>query len=109
MSLLPDREMVRLDLGFGTYDLGRGECGELAGFLRRRGEQPGDDGALAAAGRLEALLQDEAAPTPGPVTEAELDALADAAWQWLRQVGAAGLPPRVLVLLDGLRARHAHD
>jgi hypothetical protein len=109
MSVSPSREVVRLDLGFGTYELGFGECGELAGFLRKRAEQPRDGGALAAASRLEALLQGEAASTTARATEAELDALADAAWDWLCQVGSTGLPPRVLALLDGLRARHAHE
>lgn len=101
-------EVLRLELGFGTYELAPGECSELAGLLRGRSEQPDAGSALAAACRLESLLEEGGHGAPA-IDEAELDAIADAAWGWLRQVGPDELPPRVLLLLDGLRARRAHD
>jgi hypothetical protein len=107
-SAEPSVELVRLELGFGSYELAPAECGELAGLLRRRAGEPQPGDAAAAAQQLESLLTEGRAPAAA-VTESELDAIADAAWTWLEQVGAAGLPPRVLVLLDALRARHAHD
>lgn len=96
---------VTLELGIGGYELAPAECAELAGLLRSRGAESLT--ALVAARRLESLEAGVAADTP--VDDAELDAIADAAWTWLEQVGTAGIPPRVLVLLDALRARHAHD
>lgn len=96
---------VTLELGIGGYELAPAECAELAGILRARGAESLP--ALAAARRLESLEADVSADSPAD--DAELDAIADAAWTWLEQVGPADLPPRVLVLLDALRARHAHD
>jgi hypothetical protein len=108
MRLVPaatDR-LVSLELGFGAYELAPSECAELAGLLRAG--SGASLPALAAADRLESLLVGGEAAA-APAREAELDAVADAAWTWLEQVGPAGIPLRVLVLLDALRARHAHD
>ncbi len=59
--------------------------------------------------RLEALLDGRAGVQPDDVTEDELDAVANAAWDWLRASAPMRFPERVLLLLDVLRARHAHD
>jgi hypothetical protein len=104
------REVVRLDLDFGSYELGLDECRALTRILRRRGEEPEGALALACADRLEALLDGRVEPhSSGGMTEEQLDTIADAAWEWLRRAGRDGVPERVLVLLDALRARHVHE
>jgi hypothetical protein len=107
-SVPPEVVSVRLD--FGSYELEADDCRELIRILRARGEQPDGAAALSSARCLEALLDTppEARAHEAP-TEDELDAIADAAWDWLRRVGPAELPERVLLMLDVLRARHVHE
>ncbi len=103
-------EVVRLDLEFGSYELGVDECRELIRILHRRGEQPDGEAALLGARRLEAVLdQHPEVDSARGVTEEQLDAVADAAWEWLQRVDSNVLPERVLLLLDVLRARHVHE
>ena len=75
---------------------------------RTWGQALGASPASSFAYRLESLLHDRAAQR-AHVTEEELDAIADAAWSWLQRDGRDGFPERVIVLLDAVRARHAHD
>jgi hypothetical protein len=108
--LQPGKEVVRLDLDFATFELGADECEELVRLLRRRGAQPGGEPASIGANRFEAVLRTgRGAAAAGDVSDAELDALADAAWDWLRSSGPDATPERVLFMLDTLRSRHAHD
>jgi len=102
-------EVVCLRLGFGSYELGVGECRELIRFLDPRREPSERNPASLLAHRLEALLDGRAGIQPGDVTEEELDAVADAAWEWLQRAGPDRFPERVLLLLDVVRARHARD
>ena len=103
-------EVVQLDFDFGSYELGAGECRELIRILRQRGDQPGGEVELACAYRLEMILDGSAdVRSLCGATEAQLDAIAEAAWSLLQQVGPAACPERVLVLLDVLRARHVHE
>ena len=105
----PRDEVVCLNLGFGSCELGVGECRELIRFLERRGEGSERSPARMFARRLEALLDGRAGVQPDDVTEEELDTVADAAWDWLQRDGADRFPERVLLLLDVVRARHARD
>jgi hypothetical protein len=103
-------EVVRLELDVGSYELGVDECSELVRRLRRKSERAGEGPADASANRLESLLGRRVGiVATARATEDELDAIADAAWDWLRSVGRADVPERVLVVLDVLRARHAHE
>lgn len=103
-------EVVRLGFDFGSYELGGDECRELIRILRLRGDRPGGEVELACAYRLEAILDGAAdVRSLGGATEAQLDAIAEAAWAWLQRVGPETCPERVLVLLDVLRARHVHE
>jgi hypothetical protein len=102
-------EVVSLNLDLGSYELGVGECRELIRVLHRRSERPDGGAADASARRLEALLHRRVGPSAGNVTEDELDAIANAAWDWLQQVGPDAFPERVLLVLDVLRARHVHE
>lgn len=103
-------QVVRVELDLGLYELGEDECRELIRRLRERGRQRGDEPAAACADRLEALLFGTAGIRPaGRATERELDALAEAAWEWCGEVGSGALPERVLRILDVLRARRARD
>jgi hypothetical protein len=103
-------QTVRLDLDFGSYELGADDCRELIRVLRRHGRRRDGEAALASAQRLDGLLAQRAGVhRPSALSEAQLDAIADAAWEWLRSVGPDRLPERVLVLLDVLRARHIHE
>lgn len=102
--------VVRLELDFGAFELGADECAELVRLLRQAGGGPGKAPAETSAHRLEALLERPGAPpVPRCVSEDELDAIADAGWEWLRRSGPQAVPERVLTLLDALRARHAHE
>lgn len=105
----PRDEVVFLSLDFGAYELGVGECRELIRFLDRCGEPSEPNPARVCARRLEALLDGRTAIQPGDVTEEELDAVADAAWDWLQRDGPDRFPERVLLVLDVVRARHARD
>ena len=105
----PREEVVLLELDLGSYELGTDECDELIRVLRGRGRLPGGGTADASADRLEGLLGRRAGTAFGAVTEGELDAIADAAWDWLQRVGPATCPERVVLVLDVLRARHAHE
>jgi len=105
----PRDEVVCLNLDGGSYELGVGECRELIRFLERRGERSERNPARVFARRLEALLDGRAGVQPDDVTEEELDAVADAAWDWLQRDGPDRFPERVLLLLDVVRARHARD
>jgi hypothetical protein len=102
-------EIVRLELDLGSYELETSECRELIRFLERRGERPDGAPARAAARRLEDLVDMRAGIPFGDVGEEELDALADAAWDWLQRDGPDRCPERVLLVLDVVRARHAHE
>jgi hypothetical protein len=77
-------------------------------FLERRGERSKQSSATLFARRLESLLNGRPDQLDH-VTEDELDAAAGAAWDWFERDGRDGIPERVLVLLDAVRARHAHD
>jgi len=104
------KRVISLDLEFGSYEVGAGEGRELARLLRRRAEGLSGSPALTAAVHLEALVDEPAGRVSGgPIGEDELDAIADAAWDWLQRAGPDAFPERVLVLLDALRARHVHD
>jgi hypothetical protein len=98
---------VSLKLDFGSYELGAEECRELIRCLHRRSERTDDVAALASARYLEGLR--DARAGVDHVTEEELDAIADAAWDWLQNAGSDALPERVLLVLDALRSRHAHE
>jgi hypothetical protein len=100
--------VVTLDLDFGSYDLGIDECGELIRVLAQRGRRNEGGAAVASARRLEALFERDAAHV-GVLSEDELDAIADAAWEWHERVGSGAFPERVLLVLDALRARHARE
>ena len=102
-------EVVSLNLDLGSYELGVGECRELIRVLHRRSERPDGGAADASARRLEALLHRRVGLSAGNVTEDELDAIANAAWDWLQRVGPDAFPERVLLVLDVLRARHVHE
>jgi hypothetical protein len=102
-------EVVSLNLDLGSYELGVGECRELIRLLRRRSERPDGGAADVSARRLEALLHRRASPSAGNMMEDELDAIANAAWDWLQRVGPDAFPERVLLVLDVLRARHVHE
>ena len=101
-------DVVWLDLGFGSYELGADECHQLIRFLSHRAGRPGARAELACARRLEALL-DEDSLGRGALSERQLDAVADAAWDWLQRVGSDALPERVLCFLDAVCARHGHE
>jgi len=102
-------EIVRLEFDFASLELTLDECSNLVGLLRERSQLPGGGSAGAAADRL-AVVGSEVVSTPTDrVPEAELDAIADAAWGWVRGVGSDGVPEHVLLLLDVLRSRHAHE
>ncbi|MDH4102871.1 MAG: hypothetical protein OEV29_05760 [Thermoleophilia bacterium] len=105
----PREEVVCLNLDLGSYELGVGECRELIRLLHRRRERPDGAAADASARRLEALLYRRAGPSAGNMTEDELDAIANSAWDWLERVGPDTFPERVLLVLDVLRARHVHE
>ena len=105
----PREEAVVFRLDWGSYELGVGECRELIRFLERRGERSNGDSARAFARRLKALLDSRAGILPGDVTEEELDGIADAARDWLERDGPDLFPERMLLLLDVVRGRRAHD
>lgn len=102
-------EVVRLELDFTSLELTLDECSELVGLLRGRSRLPGGGPAGAAADRLAVLGGEIATLGTERVPEAELDALADAAWEWLRGAGSDAVPEHVLLLLDVLRSRHARE
>jgi hypothetical protein len=104
----PRHDVVWFELDGGPYELGVDECRELIRLLGRRVERPGAGAALACARSLETLL-DEGSLGAGALSEPQLDALADAAWDGLRRDGPDAVPERVLRLLDALRARHGRD
>ena len=91
-------DTVRVDFGFGAFELEGDERRELVRLLGLMPDAP----AATAAAHL------EAAPAIA-LSDAELDVLADAAWAWLEDVGPQDCPERVRLLLDALRARRAHD
>jgi hypothetical protein len=104
----PAVELIRLELDFDVLELTVDECSELVRLLRERSEQPGATPAGAAADRLDVACRvgTVAAET---LRDEELDAMADAAWEWLSRAGAGSVPERVLFLLDALRSRHARE
>ena len=102
-------EIVRLELDFTSLELTLDECGKLVGFLRERSRLPGGGSAGAAANRLADLGHEVASMAGERVPEAELDAIADAAWEWVREAGSDAVPGQVLLLLGVLRSRHAHE
>ena len=101
--------VVRLELDLGSFELGRDECSELIRRLDQRAERTHDPGPRSLARRLASLLESGDTVLPGGIEEEELDALADAAWDWLERDGPDGFPERVMVVLDVVRARHAHE
>lgn len=102
-------EVVRLELDFTSLELTLDECSKLVGLLRERSRLPGGGAAGAAADRLDVLGGEISSMTSERVPETELDAIADAAWEWLRRVAPDAVPEHVLLLLDVLRSRHAHE
>ena len=102
-------EIVRVELDFTSLELTRDECSELVGLLRGRSRLPGGGPAGAAANRLDLLGRGVVDMANGRVPEAELDAIADAAWKWVRRAGSDAVPEHVLLLLDVLRSRHARE
>ena len=102
-------EVVRLRLDFASLELSLDECSELVRLLRERSRLPGGGPAGGAADRLDVVGSEIVSVPTERVPEAELDAIADAAWEWLRSTGSDGVSERVLVLLDVLRSRHAHE
>jgi hypothetical protein len=102
----PTAEVIHLELDFGALELSVDECAELVRLLRERSARPGGAEAGAAADRLAIGLGSVGAAN---VREEELDAMADAAWAWLNRAGSDTCPERVLLLLDVLRSRHAHE
>jgi hypothetical protein len=105
----PPGTVVRLELDLGSFELGTDECRELIRRLDHRAASPGGAHAGELARRLASLLESGATTLPGGIEEEELDALADAAWDWLERDGSEGFPERVILLLDVVRARHAHE
>jgi hypothetical protein len=105
----PPGTVVRLEFDLGSFELGTDECRELIRRLDHRAAGPGGAHARSLAHRLSTLLESGATTLPGGIEEDELDALADAAWDWLEHVGSDGFPERVMLLLDVVRARHAHE
>ena len=101
------KAVVQLDLELGSFELGVGECRELIRCLDRCGERANSACARALARRLESHL--ESGDPTETISEAELDSIADAAWDWLERDGLDRFPERVLLLLDVVRARRAHD
>lgn len=104
----PTVEVVRLELDFGVFELSVDECTELVRLLRERSRQPGGGPAAAAADRLD-VARPVRSVTASNVREKELDAMADAAWEWLERAGPDLVPERVLLLLDVLRSRHTRE
>jgi hypothetical protein len=104
----PRYDVVSLDVGAGAYELGVEECRELVRLLGRRAGRPGAGAALACASRLETIL-DEGGLGSGAFSERQLDALGDAAWDWLERDGLDAVPERVVRLLDAVRARHGRE
>ena len=102
-------EVVCLELDFTSLELTLDECSKLVGLLRERSRLPSGGPARAAADRLDALGREVVSTATERVPEAEFDAIADAAWEWLRGAGSDAVPERVLLLLDVLRSRHAHE
>jgi len=102
-------EIVRLELDFTSLELTLDECSRLVGLLRERSRLPGGGPAGAAADRLDVLGGEISSMASERLPEAELDAIADAAWEWLRGAGSDAVPEHVLLLLDVLRSRHARE
>ncbi len=100
---------MRLELDFASLELSVDECSELVRLLREKSRLPGGGPAGAAADRLDLVGREVVSMATEPVPEPELDAIADGAWEWLRGVGSDAVPGRVLLLLDVLRSRHAHE
>ena len=100
---------MRPELDFTSLELTLDECTKLVGLLRERSRLPGGGPAGAAADRLDVLGHEVVGMPTERVPEAELDAIADAAWEWLRGAGSDAVPEHVLLLLDVLRSRHAHE
>lgn len=105
---LPTAEAIRLELDFGVLELRVDECAGLVRLLRERSRQPGGEPAAAAADRLDAARCAGSVAAEN-VQENELDAMADAAWEWLSRAGPGVVPERVLLLLDVLRSRHGRE
>ena len=101
-------EVIHLELDFGALELSVDECAELVRLLRGRSQRPGGAKAGAAADQLDNALS-LGSVSAANVREEELDAMADAAWEWLNRAGADTCPERVLLLLDVVRSRHAHE
>jgi hypothetical protein len=104
----PAVELIRLELDLGVLELTVDECAELVRLLREKSEQPGGIPAAAAGDRLD-VARRVGSVAVATLRDEELDAMADAAWEWLSRAGAGSVPERVLFLLDALRSRHARE
>jgi hypothetical protein len=102
-------DVVHLELDFASLELSVDEFSELVRLLRERSRLQGGGPAGAAADRLDLVRREVVSMATKRVPEAELDAMADGAWEWLRGAGSDPVPERVLLLLDVLRSRHAHE